>query len=294
VRTQQDTCPTVGSPFETEFISRFGLPHTWRGALAFAWLLLIHLTAALGLYLYPRPGWSLFFAFLLIAFVGGVGTTVGYHRSLTHRSVSLHPVVRWVLIFVAMLNGAGSPVNWVATHRLHHATADTPDDPTSPLWGGFWWAHAGWIWDSGHSVPRNYAADIQDLAPWERFLAPILVASYLGGVASGPAAFFWLGSLRLVLAFNATSFVNSVCHGNPVASSPEAGSRNVLWLALPQLFLGENWHQNHHLHPWSPRLGFAWWQLDIGYSIIVALEKLRLARRNTKPKFFQRASEIRR
>jgi stearoyl-CoA desaturase (delta-9 desaturase) len=281
VRTQQ-IIRRSAPPVETDSLLRCDLPRTWRGAFAFAWLVLIHLTAAFGLCLYPRPGWILFFAFLLLAFVGGVGTTVGYHRSLAHRSVSLHPAVRWVLIFFAMLNGAGAPVNWVATHVLHHATADTPDDPTSPLWRGFWWAHAGWIWDSGHSVPLKYAADVQELAYWNRLLAPILAASYLGGAAFGPAAFFWLGSLRLVLAFNATSFVNSVCHRNPVARSPAGGARNVLWLALPQLLLGENWHLNHHLRPRSPRLGLTWWQPDLGYSIVIALQKLHLARISTR------------
>ena len=271
-------CPVAEPGNQAKVRSRLRFPSTWDGAVAFAWLLLIHVTAAAGLWLYPKPGWRLFSSFLAIAFVGGVGTTVGYHRSLTHRSVWLHPVVRRFLILAAMLNGAGAPLSWVATHRLHHATADTPEDPSSPVWGGFWWAHAGWIWDPVYVTRPIRADDVHELAPWSRLLAPILAASYLGGIVFGPAGLFWLGSIRLVLAFNATSFVNSVCHRKPVASSRGAGSRNVLWLAPLQLFLGENWHRNHHLHPSSPRLGLDWSQPDAGYWIIVGLQKFGLAR----------------
>jgi fatty-acid desaturase len=46
--------------------------------------------------------------------------------------------VREVLIFFALYNGSGAPLSWTANHRLHHATADTPADISSPQIGGFW------------------------------------------------------------------------------------------------------------------------------------------------------------
>ncbi len=74
-----------------------------------AWIILIHLTALVGLVLAPLPGWGLFFLSLAFIWAGGIGTTVCYHRAITHRSLKLHPVVRQALTFFAMFNGSGSP-----------------------------------------------------------------------------------------------------------------------------------------------------------------------------------------
>ena len=67
-----------------------------------------------------------------ISWLGGIGTTVGYHRAIAHRALRLNPAVRAVMIFFAMFNGSGSPTTWAASHRVHHATADTLDDVSSP------------------------------------------------------------------------------------------------------------------------------------------------------------------
>ena len=57
----------------------------------------------------------------------------------------------------------------------------------------------------------------------------------------------------------------------------EDSSRNVRWLALMHMLQGENWHRNHHSRPGSARLGGSWRQPDIGYALILGLEKLGLA-----------------
>ena len=105
------------------------------------WVCLIHITAVIGLVLYPIPGWRVLLGAIALVFIGGLGTTVGYHRAIAHRSLKLNPWARGVLIFFAMFNGSGAPTTWAAGHRLHHAKADTPEDISSPVWGGFWWAH---------------------------------------------------------------------------------------------------------------------------------------------------------
>jgi very-long-chain acyl-lipid omega-9 desaturase len=81
------------------------------------WFILIHLTAVVGPILFPLPGWRVFLGALVLAWMGGIGTTVCYHRALAHRALRLNPVVRVILIFFAMFNGSGSPVTWVANLR---------------------------------------------------------------------------------------------------------------------------------------------------------------------------------
>ncbi len=243
------------------------------------WIVLLHITAAVGLILYPLPPWRVLLSAMGLAWIGGLGTTVGYHRTITHRALRLHPWVRSALIFAAMANGSGTPLNWAAGHRLHHAKADTPDDISSPLWGGFWWAHLRWLWQAGDPPIERYCSDLKERSfrVWGWMHVPILTASYLGGWYFGACAFFWLGAIRLVFALHAQCFVNSVCHREPGVAAGEDSSRNVRWLGFMHFFQGENWHRNHHARPGSARLGWSWRQPDLGYLAIVVLERLHLA-----------------
>ena len=245
----------------------------------FGWIMLIHATALVGLVMYPIPGWPVFLGALALAFISGLGTTVAYHRAIAHRSVTLNPWARGVLTFVAMFNGSGAPASWASRHRQHHAQADTADDVSSPIFGGFWWAHLRWLWQTGPSPMDHYGRDLK--APsyivWRYFQIPILTLSYLGPLYFGFAAFFWLGAIRLCFALHAQCFVNSVCHTEPGIVPGEDSSRNVRWLGLMHLMQGENWHRNHHSRPGWARLGWNWRQPDIGYLTILALEKLGLA-----------------
>jgi len=253
--------------------------------ITFIWIVLIHLTAAVGLVLYPLPGWPLFLSACALAWIGGLGTTVCYHRVLAHRTLRLHPMIQQVLIFFAVCNGSGTPLSWTANHRLHHAKADTPEDISSPQIGGFWWAHLRWLWQVGRAAPARYCADLRSRSfrIWAALQIPLLAVSYLGGLLFGAPAFFWLGAIRLVFALHGQCFVNSICHLRPAGRPDEDSSRNVLWLGFWHGFQGENWHGNHHARPGSARLGWTPGQIDVGWWVIVALERLGLATAVNRP-----------
>ena len=262
----------------------------WRPAageqITLLWIVLIHVTAVIGLALYPLPGWPLVLTAYGLAWIGGIGTTVCYHRALAHRALRLHPVVQSVLTFFAMYNGSGAPLSWTANHRLHHATADTPNDISSPQIGGFWWAHLRWLWQAEHASPERYCPDMRDQSyrVWQRIQIPILALSFFGGLAVSPAAFFWCGAIRLVFSLHAQCFVNSVSHLHPQARPGEDSSRNVPWLALWHCFQGENWHHNHHARPSSARLGWTPAQVDLGWWTIIVLEWCGLATEVRRPR----------
>jgi fatty-acid desaturase len=52
-------------------------------------------------------------------------------------------------------------------------------------------------------------------------------------------------------------------------------STNSFWVAL--LTFGEGWHNNHHAAPQSARHGLAWYEFDVNWYGIAALQKLGLA-----------------
>jgi fatty-acid desaturase len=45
------------------------------------------------------------------------------------------------------------------------------------------------------------------------------------------------------------------------------------------LALGEGWHNNHHAFEASCKHGLKWWQIDMTWMFIVALEKVGLAKK---------------
>jgi fatty-acid desaturase len=250
------------------------------------WMILLHIGAIAGLILTPLPGWKIVAVAAGLHFLGGLGTTVCFHRALAHKSVKLNPVVRDVLTFFAMLNGSGSPLSWTANHRLHHAKSDTPDDVSSPRIGGFWWSHLRWLWQAGAAPVTKYCKDLNtpSYRIWNKVQIPLIALGFLIGAPFGLAAFFWLGPIRMAFALHAQCFVNSACHLRKNVPEGESTALNLRWLALMHFFQGENWHQNHHDRPGSAHLG---WRsnahVDLGWYTILLLEKVGLAKDVRRP-----------
>jgi len=261
----------------------------WRTAagdrFTFYYIVAIHVVATVGLVLFPTPGWRVIAATVGLAWLGGLGVTVCYHRSLAHTALRLNPLVKHALIFFAMFNGSGAPDSWTANHRQHHSKVETPEDISSPAIGGFWWAHLRWLWQAGNVPVDRWCPDLDKpvYRLWRRLQIPLLAVSLFGGLAFGLAAFFWLGPMRLVISLHAQCFINSIAHMRGDREPGDDSSQNVGWLAPLHFFQGENWHGNHHAKPSSARLGWAFWQIDFGWYAILMLEFLGLATSVKRP-----------
>jgi stearoyl-CoA desaturase (delta-9 desaturase) len=206
---------------------------------------------------------------LALYLITGFGITVGYHRLLTHRAFATSRVMERGLALAGALALQGSPSDWVADHRKHHAHTDEEGDPHSPhvgrgagirgSLGGLWHSHVGWLWRTqGQADGRRYAPELYEDSfmravhrhyHWlalGTFALPFLLGLALTGtLAGGLTALLWGGLVRVFLIHHITWSVNSVCHffgGRRFALDDH--STNVVWLALPSL--GEAWHHNHH------------------------------------------------
>lgn len=230
-----------------------------------------------------------------------LGITVGYHRYFTHRSFRAARGLRIALGVLGSLAIQGALIDWVATHRRHHAFSDGTGDPHSPhaeLEGdgwrgalrGLWFAHVGWMFEGDTTIADTWAPDLQrDPAlvwisrrfPWfvgASLVLPALLGLAVTGTLRGAlSAFVWGGLVRVFLLHHVTWAINSICHyygSRPFESHDEA--RNNLPMAL--LSLGEGWHNGHHAFPASARHGLRWWELDVSYLTIRLLQAVRLVR----------------
>jgi fatty-acid desaturase len=253
-------------------------------------IILLHLFAIAAFFTFSWPGLLAFIIMTLIT--SCLGVTLGFHRLLTHRSFAVPKVLKYGFAFLGCLALQGGPVRWVATHRLHHKEADTPKDPHSSE-EGFLWSHLLWNFfrqpelESMETLKR-YAPDVYN-DPVLRFMDQQFFSIYLGSAILlftvgtlfqnwqlGLSLMVWGCVLRVVYVWHTTWLVNSATHYWGYQTFPSKDkSRNNWWVAL--LTFGEGWHNNHHVKPRSARMGYAWYELDITYWIIVALKKLGLA-----------------
>jgi fatty-acid desaturase len=275
-------------------------PRAARERLAFncgtaVFLIIAHIAAVAALFLWS---WTAVLTALVLYWVGGsLGIGMGFHRLLTHRGYKVPKPVEYFLVTCGTLALEGGPIQWVVTHRIHHAHADRPGDPHTPRDGG-WWAHIGWIlWGTAQNHDEatiaRYAPDLikDSYYRWlNRFyyIPPLIVGVGLF-VFGGWAVLLWGVFLRVTLAFHATWLVNSATHlWGKTRFETNDNSRNSWWVAL--LTFGEGWHNNHHAHPTSARHGLRWYEFDMNWLGIRALQLLGLAREIKRVRFNRESS----
>jgi stearoyl-CoA desaturase (delta-9 desaturase) len=209
-----------------------------------------------------------------------LGITAGYHRYFSHRAFRTSRAFQFVLAWLgcsAMQNG---PIWWASGHRRHHRFSDKPGDPHSPVLGGFWHGHLGWVLDGSQDHPD--LANVRDLTGFAelRFLdewkwIPTLVTGAVSLLLFGFPGFVWIFGVATTLAFHAPLLVNSVGHlrGRRRFETGDSSRNNAL---LGVLVLGEGWHNNHHHAQGLARHGLAWWEVDVTYYTIRVLQLVRI------------------
>jgi stearoyl-CoA desaturase (delta-9 desaturase) len=255
---------------------------------AFRWdngilLLVTHLGALTALFFWSWP--AIIGAVILYWIAGSLGIGMGYHRLLTHRGYRVPKFVEYFLVTCGTLALEGGPIEWVTTHRIHHAHTDREGDPHTPR-DGRWWSHIGWIFlgtaqDHDQATRERYTPDLikNPYYVWlNRFhRLPTFVVLFALLAFGGWGVMLWGIFLRVTLGLHATWLVNSATHlwGRRRFLTSE-DSKNSWWVAL--LTFGEGWHNNHHAFPTSARHGLKWYEFDLNWWGIRALQLMGLAR----------------
>ncbi len=239
--------------------------------------------------------------FLFFYFFTGLGVTIGFHRSFTHKSFEAVPFVRAGLALAGSMAVQGSVISWVADHRRHHAFSDQKGDPHSPhleegegffaIIKGLWHAHMGWFFSPERTDRERWAPDIMKdpmMRRIDRMFPPLTIISFflpgLIGLAvtrtwqGGLTALLWGGVARIFFLHHVTWSVNSICHfyGERPFATTDFSTNN--WL-LSIISFGESWHNNHHAFPTSAIHGLGRWQFDMSGKLIRLMERLGLATR---------------
>ncbi|MFF8309462.1 acyl-CoA desaturase [Streptomyces lydicus] len=229
--------------------------------------------------------------------ISGLGVTIGFHRGLTHGSYTAAPALRIALAVAGSLSFQGDVIDWVATHRRHHAFTDRPGDPHSPyrygtsLHGqlrGMIHSHIGWLFGDDPTSHQHYAPDLladRGIRAVDRAFPALCLVTLglpcalgwaLGGTwVTALTALLWAGFIRIALLHHVTWSVNSLCHvigERPFRTRRHDRATNLWPLAL--LSFGESWHNMHHADPTCARHGVDRGQVDVSAAVIRLFERL--------------------
>ena len=240
--------------------------------------------------------------------IGGIGTSMGYHRILTHRSAEMSKWFEHLLVLIGL--PAGTPIQWAGNHRAHHKHTDEEGDPHSPHISGFWYAHCGWYIGTKNPLicflyavagpfrilidsvirPRtnqehvNMAPDVAKDNFYKTISRPLvymfIMWTYLFMVLSVPYFIFGssgiiAASITLIVIYNLGDAVDSIGHLFGERKDTSQARNNIV---LGIFAFGDGWHSNHHRFPRKGRHGQNN-QLDMSYLMMLALKKIGLIKK---------------
>jgi len=230
-------------------------------------------------------------SFLLFLAWHVFGTSIGYHRLLTHRAVKTFKPIEYFFVAGGYLALEGSPIWWATMHRAHHRYSDTELDPHTPR-KGVKHSYNGWLNKRDypeHISPQKQAADLVsdpvyayleqdgDLRKASKLCLYINVGFRLALLLIGGPLVFVASLLAGFIGHQLPLLINVICHIDRFGYrnfETTDDSINVWWLALATG--GEAWHNNHHANPGSARFGLRAFEFDASWTLLKILQGLGL------------------
>ncbi|MBM3353289.1 MAG: acyl-CoA desaturase [Betaproteobacteria bacterium] len=233
--------------------------------------------------------WQLVLVALALTHLTIASVTIFLHRHQAHRAIDLHPIPSHFFRFWLWLTTGMVTKEWAAIHRKHHARCETREDPHSPQIHGInkvlWLGVVLYVKESyhpetmeryGHGTPEDWVE--RNLYARHAILGLILMGAVniaLFGLV--PGALIQITQM-VWIPFWAAGVINGIGHfwgyRNWDVPAPDA-SRNISPWGI--LIGGEELHNNHHAFPASAKFALKWYEFDLGWIYIKALESLGLA-----------------
>jgi stearoyl-CoA desaturase (delta-9 desaturase) len=166
-----------------------------------------------------------------------IGVTLGYHRYLAHNQFKCNPFSEVLMLYFGLLCGGQSPLSWVGIHRMHHAYADTPKDPHSPIYKK-WYEILFTTWRV-KNIPRKFVKDLYKnprVMFFHKWKNVILVFTYMISFAIEIKFFLYLIFIS-IFSYIFYGALNLFGHNDD-------GPCNKWWINLFAPFEGN--HNDHH------------------------------------------------
>ena len=213
------------------------------------------------------------------------------HRYAAHKAFTMSKTtekVFFVLTWIFQGSNYLSPYGYGVMHRLHHAYADTPDDPHSPTYDETIFKMM-WKTKTIYSGITNGEFEVEEkfkkgVPRWDSFdkFARSWVSRLMWGtiytlVYIQFATVWWLWlflPMQYLLSPIHGAIINWFAHKYGYVNF-KVSDTSKNFLPFDFLMMGESYHNNHHKHGSRANFGgFRWHEIDPTYLVIRLLDKV--------------------
>lgn len=222
--------------------------------------------------------------------------TFFHHRYSAHGMYKMSRFwekVFFLFSFIGQGSSYLSPYVYGILHRMHHAYADTKQDPHSPkydhtLFAMMWRTRTIYkeISQEKIEIDEKFKEGVPAWHSFENFASHYAVR--LTWVALYITFYIFFATEWWMFLFLPVHFLTGPLHGvvinwfahkyGYVNFKIEDTSKNLLPLDI--LMLGESYHNNHHKRATNPNFGYRWFELDPVYPVIKLFDALHIIRLN--------------
>lgn len=206
---------------------------------------------------------SLVFGWLLYGIVAGAIL----HRGLSHKCyIFRNKIIEYIICLLIVISGQGSPIGWVAIHRLHHSKTDRIGDPQSPHVVGKFKTLLSWYDIS--SVKLHLVKDLLKIPSVffiHRHYGKLFIVYTITLAAIDPIIMLYFSGMSVTICALIVGIFNTIAHG----SIKNSAGHYACNLPMDLFFFGEANHLKHHINPKLIRLN----KIDFCYMIIKILAK---------------------
>lgn len=249
--------------------------------------------------------WDAFALFLVSCGVTlCAGHSVGMHRRLIHNSFDCPRWLEHICVYLGVLVGMAGPIGMMRVHDMRDWAQRQPACHD-------YFAHRGGFWRDGwHQLhcelvlARSPGFRLEPRIAGDRVYA-FLERTWMWQQLPWALLFFALGGLpwlvwgvcaRVAVCVTGHWLVGHFAHidGDQtwVVDGACVQGHDVVIAGL--ISMGESWHNNHHAYPGSAKLGLEPGQIDLGWWLILAFERLGLAWNIVLPDDLPRRPALRR
>jgi stearoyl-CoA desaturase (delta-9 desaturase) len=250
--------------------------------VAFATMSVLALAFGPSTFSWPNLGTTVTIYYLTV----GLGYSVGFHRGIIHRTFRAVRPLQAVLAVLGTLGGGHGPLSVYRAHTARSYFQSRRDAPSFYRYDrGFIHSACKFLFKKckivgplPQLVPDDVAQDpLLRFLQSNAFLLQIVFMIFLYAIG-GWALLVWAGFVRLAVTWSLFATLDYVVHtsGYVRYPDPDASTSGYNSVLLGIIMMGEGWHNNHHGVARSARIGQLWWELDLGYVGILALEKVGL------------------
>ena len=244
-------------------------------------------------YLYKKSIHMAVLIFVLLLWYGSLFFQSFFlHRYAAHQVFTMSKTMeRITFVLTWIFQGASylSAYGYGIMHRMHHAYTDTEKDPHSPshdpnLFAMMWKTKTiyGDINSQKIAVDSRFTKNVPQWRTFDafassRFSRLLWILGYISFFVYFATAWWqWLLlPITLLMAPIHGVIINWFGHVyGYVNFKMKNTSKNLFRFDF--LMMGEGYHNNHHKHASSPNFGVKWYEIDITYLIIRALDMIGL------------------